>query len=473
MPAKVAEADTVSWTATGQIEDSSSSELTYRCSSTEKVVQGTPNVGCTSNRRSSTASKKIKYGQQHGSHMDAELGPEYDMVKAQALFTQTAFEQYKPDVIPTIISVRFDKKDRGLGRFWVVNKSIFTTVERVLKENAKKITGFPLLRQRLDEDVPLRAIPCVVRTRAESAYKAFYRAVPSRYDTRTKRFSIFLVDFGWFKWVLANDVIDISTMDMSNPIRKLQVAMIHCQEDVTSALHAKDLSKGENCYMKVKGSLIQDVYLVDLLKAHSTMNDLLTGSMEETGEVSASKLINETCERQLMASMMLGTLNTANRDLAQSQHIWPHCCPPQFSMMMPVALPMIPVPVPNTNLPAVGNEQIPRLQNLQTRSSENTHVPQSNAMDSACSRNYIHPRENGMAATCREEIESVLRQLTGQEIPLMKVMVVYLGSRHPNLQRITACYETAVAADRAFRTQRFTAGEQAAFHVDDELNRLT
>lgn len=51
--------------------------------------------------------------------------------QALALFKQTAFKQYKPAVIPTVISVRFDKRDRALGRFWVVNKSIFSTVERV------------------------------------------------------------------------------------------------------------------------------------------------------------------------------------------------------------------------------------------------------------------------------------------------------------------------------------------------------
>ena len=27
------------------------------------------------------------------------------------------------------------------------------------------------------------------------------------------RFSIFLVDFGWFKWVVANDVFDISSLE--------------------------------------------------------------------------------------------------------------------------------------------------------------------------------------------------------------------------------------------------------------------
>uniref|UniRef100_A0A0R3R808 Tudor domain-containing protein n=1 Tax=Brugia timori TaxID=42155 RepID=A0A0R3R808_9BILA len=297
-PAKIPEGDIVSWTGSGQ-RDSSNSELTYRCSSTEEVAQRTRD--CTPRRRMSIGSKKVKYGQQQGnftprrrmsigskkvkygqqqgrSCVDAELRTEYET--AQPLFTQTAFKQYKPDVIPTVVSVRFDKKDRVLDRFWVVNKSIFSTVERVLKENSRKISGFPVLRQTLDNDILMRKIPCVVRTRAESAYKAYYRAVPSRFDARTKRCSIFLVDFGWFKWVLAKDVIDISAMDKSNPIRNLPVAMIHCQEDVTSVLHAKNLSKGADCYMRVKESLSQDVYLVDLLETGSTFNDLLIGAVD-------------------------------------------------------------------------------------------------------------------------------------------------------------------------------------------------
>ncbi|VBB28395.1 unnamed protein product [Acanthocheilonema viteae] len=405
---EISEEDTVSWTASGQMDDSSSSELTCCCSFTEKVenlfkssvAQKTRVVSRTFCRRNSIASKEIKYGQQYGdilcSYMDTEARTEYDMVKAQTLFTQTAFKQYKPDMIPTIISVRFDKRDRSSGRFWVVNKNIFSIVEKVLKKSTRRIIGFPLLHQRLD-DVPIRQIPCVVRTRAESAYKAFYRAVPSRYDARTKRFSIFLVDLGWFKWVLANDVIDISAMNKSNPIRNLPVAMIHCQEDVTTVLHAKDLSRGTNCYIRVKRCPIQDVCLVDLLKAGRTIDDM-TGSMGEMeGTSSSGKPPSETHERQLMASMMLETLNTENHYLAtQTQHTRSLCCLPPFSMIMPVVLPMMmSMPVPNTALPSTGYEQTPKLQNSQTRNIGNTRIPQNSAKYSVCSRNYIHQRFRG------------------------------------------------------------------------------
>lgn len=42
----------------------------------------------------------------------------------------------------------------------------------------------------------------------------------------------------------------------------------------------QDLSKGANCYMRVKGCPIQDIYLVDLLEANKTMNNMLTGTLD-------------------------------------------------------------------------------------------------------------------------------------------------------------------------------------------------
>uniref|UniRef100_A0A915PGI9 Tudor domain-containing protein n=1 Tax=Setaria digitata TaxID=48799 RepID=A0A915PGI9_9BILA len=414
---EVSEGDTVSWTASGQMDDSSSGELTYRCSSTEKIAQKTSTASCISNKKTSLTPKKIRCAQEHGSYMDAELCNEYDTVKTEALFTQTAFKQYKPDVIPTVISVRFDKRDRMFDRFWVVNKSIFSTVEKLLKGSAKRLTGFPSLRQRLDDGLQVTQIPCIVRTRAESAYKAFYRAVPARFDARTKRFSIFLVDFGWFRWVLANDVIDISTMYKSDPIRNLPVAMIHCQEDATSVLHAKNLSKGANCYMRVKGCPAQDVYLVDLLESEDAMKDQIVGAVDShckflsnmggNGVLSLSKkLANETCQQQLMASMVLGTSSVADRNQAiQSQHVWPVYYPSPFSlpMMMPIALPMMmPMPIPDTNLPSFGHDHILKIQNSQMKSPEDICIPQSNMKDSVCSRNYTHRRSQDNTLQKRE-----------------------------------------------------------------------
>uniref|UniRef100_A0A0R3RP92 Tudor domain-containing protein n=1 Tax=Elaeophora elaphi TaxID=1147741 RepID=A0A0R3RP92_9BILA len=520
---EISERDTPSWTVNGQMDDSSSSELTYRCSSTEKVAQETRVVARTSCKRSSIVPKKINCGQKYGSRMDSEMCTEYNTVKVkvfknsvlkyllflpplqfyifqqtQALFTQTAFKQYRPDAIPTTINVRFDKRDRAWGRFWVINKSVFSTVETVLKESASRLIEFPLLRERLN-DVPMREIPCVVRTRADSAYKTFYRAVPSRFDARTKRFSIFLVDFGWFKWVLAHDVIDISTMDKSNPIRSLPVAMIHCQEDVTSVLHIKDMWKGANCYMKVKGCLRQDLYLVDLLKAGRT--DFLTGAFavhpiweqtfigstgETEGTSSNNKSPSETCERQLMASMMSGALNTANRDLAaQIQHTWPLYCPSPFSMMMPIALPMMmPLSIPNPNLPSPENEQTLTFRNAQENNAEGSAYPQNyshrrfrgnnsqNIQREWCSSGLLRRKRVGFTSGDKagNSVDDGNTSLSWEQASKFANDRRMLRNNTDNDSRRvrSTSWGKTVAADRAVRTQGAATGKRSTSDADDE-----
>ncbi|VDK72813.1 unnamed protein product [Litomosoides sigmodontis] len=381
----------------------------------------------------------------------------------QALFTQTAFKQYEPEVFPTIISVRFDKKDRVAGKFWVIHKGIFSAVEKALKEGAKRVSEFPSLLQGLDDD-SMRKTPCVVRTRAESAYKTFYRAVPSRFDARTKRFSIFLVDFGWFKWVLANDVIDISTMDKSNPIRNLPVAMIHCQEDITGVLHSKeilriiqglqDLWKGANCCMKVKGCTIQDVYLVDLLEA-----DIIG---ETKGTSSTNNSPSETCQRQLMTSAVLGTLKSRKHRLtAQTQHIWSLFCPSPFSMTMPIALPMMmSLPALSANLASTGYGQ-----HSQTKNIENTGGPQNNAKSPGSNsknrqkewhRSDLSERNRATFASGRRARNS------------------FNGDSGSTSRRVRlTSWKKGGAADCTIRTQDAPSGEHATSSVDDRVNQLT
>ncbi|KAM3724451.1 Aspartyl/glutamyl-tRNA(Asn/Gln) amidotransferase subunit [Dirofilaria immitis] len=484
IPAEIS-SNTVSSTASGQIDDSSSSELAYRCSSTEKFAKKTRIVNNTANERNPNVSKMFKCGQQHGNNLDAELFAEYNVVKVETLFTQTAFKQYKPDVIPIVINVRFDKRDRTLGRFWVTNTSIFSTVERVLKDNAKRIAGFPLLLQRLGDDVSIREIPCIVRTRAESTYKTFYRAVPSRFDARTKRFSIFLVDFGWFKWVLANDVIDISAMDKSNPIRNLPVAMIHCQEDLTNVLHAQNLSKGTNCHMTVKGSVVQDVYLVDILETDGIMSNWLTNVVDEKNLMnnisSCKSLVCELCQQKLMASMMLGRSNTANHDLtAQPQHIWPFCCRPPFPVpVMPVTLPMmIPVPVANRNISTV--EHL-KFQNSPMRNTESIFVPEMNAENSAFTRSCtchssqniqnewhgnVFSERNRTASTLSDRAQNYFNEHNNS---LSSIQASEFEKDHHMSQKNfdsnsyklkRTSWEKAVAADRAILTQASIATEE-------------
>uniref|UniRef100_A0A915PZQ8 Tudor domain-containing protein n=1 Tax=Setaria digitata TaxID=48799 RepID=A0A915PZQ8_9BILA len=343
----------------GQVNDSSSSssESVFRRPFYQKAGQ------------KAIANAGFSFQNKRATRTGIEFVAECDKMKMGSLFNQTAFKQYVPEMLPVTVAARFDKRDRVLNTFWVVNKKVFAAVERALKEINDKLSHFPLLIRR-GEDIQMRQTPCIARARADNPYKSLYRAVPAQYDSRTNRFSIFLVDFGWFKWVLATDVIDISAMSKSHPIRNLPVAMIHCREDPLSTLHAKDLNKGTNCEVIIKGHSARDIYTVDLVELPVMSKSQVDGRVIEpglNGQESASnalenemissckKLVAETCQRQLMTSMMMETLSIASRELAQQpRNFWPGFCPSTFALPMPMMMPlpipvMLPVPIPSGN----------------------------------------------------------------------------------------------------------------------------
>uniref|UniRef100_A0A914RE58 Tudor domain-containing protein n=1 Tax=Parascaris equorum TaxID=6256 RepID=A0A914RE58_PAREQ len=233
-------------------------------------------------------SKKNTPRAQHGSmrtfvnrelHENTAANEHYS--KMGALFRQTAFKEFSPGHMPTKLRVRFEKKDRSVKTFWVVNPRTFSAIEKALRDNESIFGEYPYMRGDEDANV-LRSIPCIVYTRADSSHTTFFRAVAAHYDKKTRRifeklgffvhkFSIFLVDFGWFKWVLAKDVIDISSMDKTNPLRDLPVALIHCREDNSSPLRAEELVKGNDYMMTVKSSGAAKIFsvLIDNINALS------------------------------------------------------------------------------------------------------------------------------------------------------------------------------------------------------------
>lgn len=326
--------------------------------------------------------------------------------------TKTAFKHYVPEMLPVTVPVRFDRSDRMMNSFWVVSKKIFSAAERVLKEAWNKISRYPPISLRV-QDIHVRQIPCIARARADTANKALYRAIPTQYDPRTKKVSMFLVDYGWFKWVLTNDVVDISTMDKSDPIRNLPVAMIHCREDTTSPVHAKDLFKGADCEIIIKGNAMNtDMYTVDLVGPFFTSNRTGGTSSEqrpinargtvpdnerETEMVSSCrKLVTENCQRQLMTPMMMEALNIVRRGLAQQpQNFWSNLYSNPFSMAMPMMMPvifpvMLPMSVPNNNLQSAGDNFAVRPQKTMTNNFEGVNFSNNNAR----ARSGVHATNN-------------------------------------------------------------------------------
>uniref|UniRef100_A0A915B6Q6 Tudor domain-containing protein n=6 Tax=Parascaris univalens TaxID=6257 RepID=A0A915B6Q6_PARUN len=312
-------------------------------------------------------SKKNTPRAQHGSmrtfvnrelHENTAANEHYS--KMGALFRQTAFKEFSPGHMPTKLRVRFEKKDRSVKTFWVVNPRTFSAIEKALRDNESIFGEYPYMRGDEDANV-LRSIPCIVYTRADSSHTTFFRAVAAHYDKKTRRFSIFLVDFGWFKWVLAKDVIDISSMDKTNPLRDLPVALIHCREDNSSPLRAEELVKGNDYMMTVKSSGAAKIFsvLIDNINALSVERSPfpldeedakkeLEGSADGDPLDVCRKIVNETCHQQLMNSLVMESLTVARRELAmqQQQTFWsPFYGNSAATAAMPVMMPPVALPL--------------------------------------------------------------------------------------------------------------------------------
>ncbi|VDM48504.1 unnamed protein product [Toxocara canis] len=176
-----------------------------------------------------------------------------------------------------------------------------------------------------------------------------------------------MVDFGWFKWVLAEDVIDISSMD-------------------------KELIKGNDYEITMKSSGSANIFNVLIADADASLLDSSSLPLTLTEEsvekeldslveidplAVCKKIVNETCHQQLMTSLMLETLTAANRELVvHQQQPWlryygngiagssvPMMMPP---VALPVAMPMF-VPVPaSVNQPNAANSLVAPIGNRST-----------------------------------------------------------------------------------------------------------
>uniref|UniRef100_A0A0N5AQF1 Tudor domain-containing protein n=1 Tax=Syphacia muris TaxID=451379 RepID=A0A0N5AQF1_9BILA len=276
-----------------------------------------------------------------------------------AFFKQRAFKEFYPDDLPVTINVRFEKMDRLYSTFWVVNSKIFTAVEQALRAGSSRFSRCPKLKAA-EEDFFANTIPCVVRTWTDSPFKEFYRAVPVRFDRFRRRFSIFLVDFGWFKWVVDSDVYNISTLSSTDPIRSLPVALIHCQEGQSGSLHAADLVRGREYKMVIRRRGLKGIFAVSLyhcseqskLSQASEEVDRLPESQSKLNDLSScKKLINDVCVQQLKVSLMMETLSTSPSAYHQSWMGIPGIYPSVSVVpFMPIlSMPMI-IPPQNGNI---------------------------------------------------------------------------------------------------------------------------
>ncbi|VDK31782.1 unnamed protein product [Gongylonema pulchrum] len=124
---------------------------------------------------------------------------------------ERAFKEYELHIYPREMRVRFVRLDSPtMDTFWVLDPNIFTHVEKMLHEDRQRYCTCPQLRVAAGQD--LNRMTCMVRTSLDSGYRVMCRAEISKYTGSTSRFSVYLVDYGFYKWVKDTDVYDISSV---------------------------------------------------------------------------------------------------------------------------------------------------------------------------------------------------------------------------------------------------------------------
>ncbi|VDK82768.1 unnamed protein product [Litomosoides sigmodontis] len=148
--------------------------------------------------------------------------------------------EYAPNAYPRTIRIRFDKIDSSSeGTFWVFEPNIFTTIERILHEGRQRYSSYPHFDQSIVKE--LRGVGCLVRASVDSGYRSLCRAEIIKFVKSTQRpvfrnyfislsaFSVYLVDYGFHKWIKFNDVFDISMINKRDNVVYLPIALLRCR----------------------------------------------------------------------------------------------------------------------------------------------------------------------------------------------------------------------------------------------------
>uniref|UniRef100_A0A0R3RRS8 Tudor domain-containing protein n=1 Tax=Elaeophora elaphi TaxID=1147741 RepID=A0A0R3RRS8_9BILA len=182
------------------------------------------------------------------------------------------FKDYAPHVYPRTVRIRFDKTDSlAAGTFWAFEPSIFTTVERILHEGRQRYSTCPLFDPSLVHE--LSGMGCLVRASVDNGHRSLCRAEIIKFSNSTYRhvfgiyfisFSVYLVDYGFYKWINCYEVFDISVINKvdcffllfeaklyqtslleRDKILHLPVALLHCRlEEFRNGIRLQHLEKG-------------------------------------------------------------------------------------------------------------------------------------------------------------------------------------------------------------------------------------
>ncbi|VBB25895.1 unnamed protein product [Acanthocheilonema viteae] len=181
-------------------------------------------------------------------------------------YKQSFFKEYVPHVYPRTIRIRFDKIDSSsVDTFWAFEPSIFTTVERVLHEGRQRYIACPQFDLSLIHE--LSGMGCLVRASVDSAYRSLYRAEIIKFSNNIHKFSVYLVDYGFYKWIKYNDVFDISVISKRDKILYLPVALLHCRLEKCgngNGIRLQQLEKGSEYEITIKSRDSEGIFNVNI-----------------------------------------------------------------------------------------------------------------------------------------------------------------------------------------------------------------
>lgn len=161
----------------------------------------------------------------------------------EPLLSQRTFREFELSSYPCKMRMRFGRKEPGLRvtTFWIIDTVTFTNVERVLHEGRvryKQTPGFGISRVH-----ELVGMGCLASVFMDEIF-ILARAVITNFCEETCSFSIYLVDYGFYKTTKLKDLIDVSHISKADPILTLPLSMLRCQLESSSSLKLMDLQRG-------------------------------------------------------------------------------------------------------------------------------------------------------------------------------------------------------------------------------------
>ncbi|VDM40387.1 unnamed protein product [Toxocara canis] len=264
------------------------------------------------------------------------------------------FKEFEPNVYPKLVRVRYVKQDQemSLAQFWAVDPSTFTTVERVLYEGRDRYGDLCTMdRAPLQQ---LAGLGCLVRVSVDDG----------------SRVSVYLVDFGLFKWARGIDLLDISSLNADDPALSIHVSMFRCRMEQTAPMRVQDLVKGYEYELLIMSRGSDGVFVVTAtlvggllpssLPNHGNMMQNLIGNTGSVTHRCGGDRVMQTLTNffgtQLQVDGNLrnnNQISSANLQPATANSVTPNTSPlaqfPGYGLpyVIPVAVP-VPMPVRTT-----------------------------------------------------------------------------------------------------------------------------